>query len=74
MEGNIGFLTNRAGRHKIPYHAKNNSFPSGEVARERIVFQVVRNILLVTNPLGKNKIIAPQEIILAQAAKPRGQE
>ena len=32
------------------------------------------NILLVTNPEGKNEIIAPQEIILAQAAKPRGQE
>ena len=33
-----------------------------------------KNILLVTNPEGKNKIIAPKEIILAQAAKPRGQE
>ena len=43
--GNIGFLTNRAGRNKIPYHAENNSFPSGEAARERIIFQVVRNFI-----------------------------
>ena len=42
---NIGFLTNRAGRNKIPYHAENNSFPSGEAARERIIFQVVRNFI-----------------------------
>ena len=41
----IGFLTNRAGRNKIPYHAENNSFPSGEAARERIIFQVVRNFI-----------------------------
>ena len=32
-------------------------------------------ILLLTNHEGKNRIIAcPKEIILAQAAKPRGQE
>ena len=45
MNNNIGFLTNRAGRNKIPYHAENNSFPSGEAARERIIFQVVRNFI-----------------------------
>ena len=31
-----------------------------------------KNILLVTNPEGKNKIIAPQEIILAQATTRAG--
>ena len=43
--GNIGFLTNRAGRNKIPYHEGNYSFPSGEAARERIIPQVVRNFI-----------------------------
>ena len=42
---NIGFLTNRAGRNKIPYHEGNYSFPSGEAARERIIPQVVRNFI-----------------------------
>jgi len=41
----IGFLTNRAGRNKIPYHEGNYSFPSGEAARERIIPQVVRNFI-----------------------------
>ena len=30
-------------------------------------------ILLLTNHAGKNEIIAPQELIIAQVAKPRGQ-
>ena len=30
-------------------------------------------ILLLTNHAGKNEIIAPKELIIAQAAKPRGQ-
>jgi len=42
---NIGFLTNRAGRNKIPYHEGNNSSPSGEAARGRIISQVVRNFI-----------------------------
>ena len=42
---NIGFLTNRAGRNKIPYHEGNYSFPRGEAARERIIPQVVRNFI-----------------------------
>ena len=33
---------------------------------------LMKNILLVTNPEGKNKIIAPQEIILAQATTRAG--
>ena len=41
----IGFLTNRAGRNKIPYHEGNNSSPSGEAARGRIISQVVRNFI-----------------------------
>ena len=31
------------------------------------------NILLLTNHAGKNEIIAPKELIIAQVAKPRGQ-
>ena len=42
---NIGFLTNRAGRNKIPYHLGNYSFPCGFAARERIIFRVVRNFI-----------------------------
>ena len=30
-------------------------------------------ILLLTNHAGKNEIIAPKELIIAQVAKPRGQ-
>ena len=41
----IGFLTNRAGRNEIPYHEGNNSSPSGEAARGRIISQVVRNFI-----------------------------
>ena len=49
---NIGFLTNRAGRNKIPYHEGNYSSPSGEAARERIIPQVVRN-LIPTQAIGQ---------------------
>ena len=41
LVSNIGFLTNRAGRNKIPYHEGNYSFPSGEAARERIIPQAI---------------------------------
>ena len=34
---------------------------------------VHNNILLLTNHAGKNEIIAPKELIIAQVAKPRGQ-
>ena len=34
---------------------------------------ILKNILLLTNHAGKNEIIAPKELIIAQVAKPRGQ-
>ena len=37
------------------------------------IVQYIHNILLLTNHLGKNEIIAPKELIIAQVAKPRGQ-
>ena len=52
----IGFLTNRAGRNKIPYHEGNYSFPSGEAARERIIPQVVRNFI-PTRAIGQESYI-----------------
>ena len=43
---NIGFLTNRAGRNKIPYHKGNYSYPSGRRPRVvRIIPRVVRNFI-----------------------------
>ena len=39
----------------------------------RNLFETIDTILLLTNHAGKNEIIAPKELIIAQVAKPRGQ-
>ena len=43
------------------------------LSKQRLLKYLVEIILLLTNHAGKNEIIAPKELIIAQVAKPRGQ-